>query len=168
VAKEHEVSEFLHRFQNFGISEVDFHRTRELLTNKSGYETADEDAYWVILNQLVGKFIDEPYTVSKLFFQMRDYLVIKDKNPRITISEGQRWYLKGLLEDDVENVVIRTANDNQVCPECRSLHGIELEIMEAFHQLPVPSKCTSNYCRCSFIDPHELSSGAMINDIQSP
>jgi hypothetical protein len=155
VVKEQEVSEFLQRLNRFGISEGDFRRTRELLTNKWGYETAYEDIYWVILNQLVGKYIDEPYTVSKVFFQMRDYLVIKGKNPRIAISEGQRWYLKGLLEDDVENVVIRTANDNQVCPECRSLHDIELEIMEAFNQLPVPSKCTSDYCRCSYIDPHE-------------
>jgi hypothetical protein len=168
MTKEQEVSVFLQRLKGFGISEEDFRWTEELITNRWGKETTAEDTYWVILNQLVGKHSDEPYIVSRVYFQMRDYLVLGGKNPGIAISEGQRWLLKGLLADGVARVMIRTSNDNKVCPECRSLHELEIEITEAFNQLPVPSKCTSDHCRCSYIDPHELNKIALVEKLLSP
>jgi hypothetical protein len=168
VTKEQEVSVFLHRLKGFGISEVDFRRTEELITNRYGKETTAEDTFWVILNQLAGKHSDEPYMASKVFFHIRDHLVLRGKNPRIAISEGQRWLLKGLLEDGVDRVMIRTTGDNKVCPDCKSLDGVEIEITEAFNQLPVPSKCTSDHCRCSYIDPHELKKSPLINKLLSP
>jgi hypothetical protein len=144
MAKEHEVGEFLRRLKDY-------------ITNKWGREATAEDIYWVILNQLTKRLIDEPYRVSGVFFQMRDYLILRGKNPKIAISEGQRWLLKGLIEDGIERVVIRTVEDNSVCPECRSLHGTESEISQAINQLLLPSKCTADYCRCSYVDPHELN-----------
>ena len=168
MTKEQEVSVFLQRLKVLGVSEKDFRRTGELITNRWGYESTAEQTYLVILNQLAGKYCDEPYMVARVFFHIRDHLVLGGKNPRIAISEGQRWFLQGLLEDGVDRVMIRTADDNKVCPECRSLHGIEMEITEAFNQLPVPSKCTSDHCRCSYIDPLELNKSAQVEKLLSP
>jgi hypothetical protein len=160
MTKEREISLFLQRLKGFGISEEDFRRTEDLIANRWGYETTAEETYLVILNQLAGKHCDQPYLVSRVYFHIRDHLVLGGKNPRIAISEGQRWFLKGLMEDGVDCVMIRTAGDNKVCPECRSLDEVEIEITEAFNQLPVPSKCTSDHCRCSYIDPNELNKNA--------
>ena len=168
MINEQEVSVFLQRLDGFGISEEDFRRANELITKRWGYESTAEDTYWVILNQLAGKYSGEPYIASRVYFQIRDHLVLGGKNPRIANSEGQRWLLKGLLEDGVACVMVRTADDNKVCPECRSLHGIEMEITEAFNQLPVPSKCTSDHCRCSYIDPLELDKSAQVEKLLSP
>lgn len=126
MKKEQELSVFLHRLNGFGISEEGFRRANELITKGWGYESTAEDTYWIILNQLAGKHSGEPYIASRVYFQIRDHLVLGGKNPRIASSEGQRWFLKGLLGDGVESVMIRTADDNKVCPECRSLHGIEI------------------------------------------
>jgi hypothetical protein len=168
MTKEHEIGVFLQRLKGFGISEEDFRRTDKQITDRWGYETTAEDTYLVILNQLAGKHSSEPYITARVFFHIRDHLVLGGKNPRIAISEGQRWFLQGLLEDGVDRVMIRTADDNKVCPECRSLHGIEMEITEAFNQLPVPSKCTSDHCRCSYIDPLELNKSAQVEKLLSP
>ena len=167
MTKEHEIGVYLQRLKGFGISEEDFRRTDKQITDRWGYETTAEDPYLVIINQLAGKHSSEPYMVARVFFHIRDHLVLGRKNPRITTSEAQRWFLKGLLEDGVARVMIRTADDSKVCPECRSLHGIEMEMTEAFNQLPVPSKCTSDHCRCSYIDPLELDNRAQVEKLLS-
>jgi hypothetical protein len=152
MAEYQKVNEFLLRLKEFGISWMDFRRTQEHLDHKWGTETTPENAYWVILNQLTNKFTDEPYIAAKLFFQMGEYLFVTGKNPRIAISEGQRWFLRGLLEDGVTSVKIKTAADHQVCRGCSSLNNVEIGTEEAIAQLPVPSNCTSAYCRCSYTD----------------
>ncbi len=168
MTKEQEDSVFLQRLKVLGVSEKDFRRTGELITNRWGYESTAEQTYLVILNQLAGKYCDEPYMVARVFFHIRDHLVLGGKNPRIANSEGQRWFLKGLSEVGVDSVIIRTADDNKVCPECRSLHGIEMEITEAINQLSIPSKCTSDHCRCSYVDPQELNKSAQVEKLLSP
>jgi hypothetical protein len=156
MAEYQKVSEFLLRLKVFGISWLDFRRTQEHLDLKWGTETPPEDTYWVILNQLTNKFTDQPYLAAKLFFQMGEYLVDTGKNPKIAISEGQRWFLRGLLEDGVTNVRIMTADDSKVCRGCSSLNNVEIGTVEAISQLPVPSNCTSDYCRCSYADPRGI------------
>lgn len=76
MTKEQELSVFLHRLNCFGISEKDFRRANELITKRWGYESTVEDTYWVILNHLAGKHSGEPYIASRVYFQIRDHLVL--------------------------------------------------------------------------------------------
>ena len=89
---------------------------------------------------------------SRLFFQMDDHLVNTGKNPKIAISEGHKWFLRGLLEQGVKRVQIKTFGDHSVCSGCSSFTNVEIDTIEAMKQLPVPSNCSSDYCRCSYRD----------------
>jgi hypothetical protein len=151
------VSEYLNRLKSFGVTRADFRRTRNVLAHRSGEDQSPEEAYWIILNNLTRMIGDDPNLASQLFFFVGDHLLATGKNPKAAISEAQRWVLRGLLEEGVWRTIIRNVDDDQVCPGCRSLNLAVFKTVDALKVLPIPSKCTSAYCRCSYHDPHDVN-----------
>jgi hypothetical protein len=150
------VSEYLSRLGHFGITMAEFRRTQENLGYQWGLGNSPEETYWTILNRLVRKIKDEPFLTSKLFFFMADHLSVAGKDSRVAIFEAQRWLLRGLLSDGVYRVIIQTADDENVCPACRALDHAVFQTVDALRDLPIPSKCTSDSCRCSYQDPCDI------------
>lgn len=152
-----EIIEWLGRLTFLNISKEKFDLHRFILSNQFGFKAPVRDVVWRILN--VNLATSDHNIIKMIYYEMAYLLKQEQKDPRHLIQLALKHELLGLKEIGVyTEVKIQSSNDNDVCPECKSLHGKIFDIDEALESLPIPSSCTCETgCRCYYI-AHDIFS----------
>ena len=93
-------------------------------------------------------------------YQQQANILFVEGRPHLHVAQlARRTELMHLLDLDVAEVKVMTAEDERVCAHCQSLNGKVFAIQEALEALPIPSPyCTDGNeqnphgrrCRCDY------------------
>ena len=96
----------------------------------------------------------------RLAYQQQGNILFVEGRPHLHVAQlARRTELMSLLELDVAEVKVMTANDERVCVHCQSLDGKVFTIQEALEAMPIPGPyCTDGNqqnqhggrCRCTY------------------
>ena len=68
-----------------------------------------------------------------------------------TIRKEQRASLRDMRRAGIERVRILDCQDQRVCSECHVLDGTVIQLETAMRDMPLPNRCSGDYCRCVYL-----------------
>ena len=142
--------DWLRRVENFEVTASVFDSTMELLREKFKTEPMFNDICWGILNKLLGKYANDPQNSKMIYYEMAWLLQSEGKNNSETIIKANQIELLEIKKNGFKYVSVETANDDQVCVECRKMESERIPIDLAIETNPIPHRCKNKYCRCSY------------------
>jgi hypothetical protein len=154
------VSKWIGSLKNYGITEADFDKTKDILTKKFGKEAPVRDVIWGLFNQVIFR-TNDPATLSSIYYEMALFVNEEGKDSfrqRELSTKMSLIQLKQQTQGVAEKVEIVTAGA-QSCPECQKMSGKIFTFEEALNEMPVPNKnCTfkfskdkKSFCRCLYV-----------------
>ncbi|MCX6811807.1 MAG: hypothetical protein NT039_03895 [Candidatus Berkelbacteria bacterium] len=154
------VSKWIGSLKNYGVTESDFDKTKDILTKKFGKEAPARDVIWGLFNQLISR-TNDPATLSGIYYEMSLFVNEEGKDSfrqRELSTKMSLINLKQQAGDVLDGVEIVTAG-KQSCPECQKMSGKVFTFDEAFNEMPIPNKnCTHRFredqkpfCRCLYV-----------------
>jgi hypothetical protein len=137
------------------ITEEDFDRKFEELSEKTTETPSDMDVIWTLFNELIAKTQDYS-TLKSLHYSMAIFLHKGDQDYFQCLEISAKMELLSMKQMGIERVQI--FNDESSCRACRKLNNKIFTIDEALERMPVPvRKCTldvfgmeKGFCRCFY------------------
>ncbi len=81
----------------------------------------------------------------RLAYQQQASILFVEGRPHLHVAQlARRTELMHLLDLDVAEVKVMTAQDERVCAHCQSLDGKVFAIQEALQEMPIPGPCCTD------------------------
>jgi len=147
--EEKNIKDFLDRYtlQELGINRDDFNKTRQKLSEEFGAVASVNDTAWRLLNSI--NMNDKSYRDRRFIYtEMQQILISEGKNAKHIKFEIERMGLLEYKQEGVKRVEIKTCNDDHVCDQCKKLNGKVFDIDDALREMPIPTMCENDECRC--------------------
>ena len=135
------------------VSKKDFDEARARLTVQFGQSPGFYDVVWRMLTNVIAAGRPSADMVNA-YREMARVASFTRTDPRPYLASALRTSLQAMKMEGVKRVSISSYGgepDFSTCEVCRSLHGTKLPIDEALATLPIPNKCTRDWCRCEYL-----------------
>jgi len=148
---EKNIKDFLGRntIQELGINRDDFNKTRQKLSEEFGAVASVNDTAWRLLNSI--NMNDKSYLERMYIYkEMHHILLSEGKNARHIKFEIERMGLLHYKQEGWKKVSIVASYDDNVCDRCKKLNGKAFDIDDALREMPIPTMCENEQCRCIY------------------
>jgi hypothetical protein len=147
---------FVSMLSQFGVTRKAFDRQRELLSARFKSPASTADTVWGVLNSLVSASRTHK-ELEVIYLRMAQFRQAEGGEYKDLIAEALR-HKAAQLKEEVSGfkklpvdgkVVIRTCNDENVCPGCASAAQSSYTVAQFLASMPIPTACTAEMgCRC--------------------
>jgi len=128
-----------------------FESTRNQLKQQFKKEPLFNDVCWRILNELLGKYVQDSQTTKIIYYEMAHILETEGKDNSNFVTKANQIDLLEMKKIGFRFVKVQTCNDESVCVECKNMASSKIPIDVAIETNPIPSHCKNKYCRCSYV-----------------
>lgn len=137
----------LESLSKYQIDKGLFLKERKQLSRKFGSKASINDTIWSILNK--GTSNGNNFEIGISYFNMARLAAEEGKDTKPYTREENKFRLLEIKSYGfVSKVIIRNANDDNMCEACKKLGGKIMTIEYALENMPIPNLCTNDICRC--------------------
>lgn len=112
-----------------------------------------QDVVWALLNKIKANGVkkNDLNAASTITWQMARLCYLQGGEWRSLMQQSYRELLMSCLNNKlIPKVQISSALDDNVCDECKALHGKTFTIREALEKMPLPPQ-NCEWCRCTYL-----------------
>jgi hypothetical protein len=142
--------DWLKRIEGYGGNVSEFDNSKNKLTQEFKKEPLFNDVCWRILNELLGKYVQDQQTTKQIYYEMAHILETEGKDNSNFIIKANQIDLLKMKKIGFRFVKVQTCNDESVCVECKNMASRKIPIDVAIETNPIPSHCKNKFCRCSY------------------
>ncbi len=140
----------LKNMAEFGATEADYRKHKDMLVRRFGKEPAYQDIVWSIYNELISKNIKDFHMLNMIYYQMAWFLKDEGK-PFVHVLKLK--HKMDLLRYKQEGSIITEVDIDATacCDKCKPLNGKVYSIETALKEEPIPYENCDQFCMCSYL-----------------